>query len=75
MSATFLPPEAADRIKPDFHQVNLDVEGFIKTNLGIKLDKGTSRSFTARERRVERDGVDARVRVRLLQHQRDWPLE
>ncbi|KAL7413420.1 hypothetical protein BDY24DRAFT_340768 [Mrakia frigida] len=29
----------ADRIAPDFHQVNLDIEGFIKGELGIKLDK------------------------------------
>jgi len=31
---------ADNRIAPDFHQVNLEIEGFIKGELGIKLDKG-----------------------------------
>ena len=29
-----------DIINPQFHQNNFVVEDFIKTNLGIKLDKG-----------------------------------
>ncbi|KAK1924698.1 hypothetical protein DB88DRAFT_539506 [Papiliotrema laurentii] len=29
---------AADFVRPDFHQVNLDVEGYLKTERGFKLD-------------------------------------
>lgn len=39
-----LPPEVRDVVRPDFHHVNLDVENYIKSELGIKLDKGTSSS-------------------------------
>jgi len=31
---------AADFVRPDFHQVNLDVEGYLKTERGFKLDAG-----------------------------------
>lgn len=31
---------AADFIRPDFHQVNLDVEGYLKAERGFKLDAG-----------------------------------
>lgn len=31
---------AADFVRPDFHQVNLDVEGYLKTERGFKLDSG-----------------------------------
>lgn len=33
---------AADFVRPDFHQVNLDVEGYRKTERGFKLDAGGS---------------------------------
>lgn len=29
-----------DVLRPDFHQLNLKVEHFIKGELGVKLDKG-----------------------------------
>jgi len=29
-----------DLIRPQFHQVDVDVEHFIKAQLGLKLDKG-----------------------------------
>ncbi|CDZ97191.1 hypothetical protein SERLA73DRAFT_78143 [Phaffia rhodozyma] len=38
MGSTVLPLHARDRIKPDFHQVNLHIESFIKNDLQIKLD-------------------------------------
>jgi cleavage and polyadenylation specificity factor subunit 4 len=31
---------AADFVKPDFHQVNLDLEGYLKTERLFKLDAG-----------------------------------
>ena len=31
---------AADFVRPDFHQVNLDLEGYLKTERGFKLDVG-----------------------------------
>ena len=33
---------AADFVRPDFHQVNLDVEGYLKAERGYKLDAGES---------------------------------
>ncbi|KAK6902712.1 mRNA 3'-end-processing protein YTH1 [Kwoniella mangroviensis CBS 10435] len=43
-SSTPLDPHlgrAADFVRPDFHQVNLDIEGFLKTQKGYKLDADT----------------------------------
>ena len=34
------PSPLRDIVAPQFHQNNFVVEDFIKTNLGIKLDKG-----------------------------------
>jgi len=34
---------AADFVRPDFHQVNLDVENWLKSERGFKLDSGESR--------------------------------
>jgi cleavage and polyadenylation specificity factor subunit 4 len=31
---------AADFIRPDFHQVNLDIEGYLKTQRSFKLEIG-----------------------------------
>lgn len=31
---------AADYVRPDFHQVNLDIEGYLKTERNLKLDEG-----------------------------------
>lgn len=31
---------AADFVRPDFHQVNLDIEGYLKTERNLKLDEG-----------------------------------
>ena len=36
------PSELRDLVKPQFHQVNLAVEAFVKNELGVKLDKGDS---------------------------------
>jgi cleavage and polyadenylation specificity factor subunit 4 len=33
---------AADFVRPDFHQVNLDIEGYLKTERNLKLDEGES---------------------------------
>ena len=33
---------AADFVRPDFHQVNLDIEGYLKTERNLKLDEGKS---------------------------------
>jgi hypothetical protein len=33
---------AADFVRPDFHQVNLDIEGYLKAERNYKLDSGTS---------------------------------
>ena len=33
---------AADYVRPDFHQVNLDIEGYLKTERNLKLDEGKS---------------------------------
>ena len=33
---------AADYVRPDFHQVNLDIEGYLKTERNLKLDEGMS---------------------------------
>jgi hypothetical protein len=33
---------AADYVRPDFHQVNLDIEGYLKTERNLKLDEGES---------------------------------
>ena len=40
-SAALLGP-AADFVRPDFHQVNLDVEGYLKQERNYKLDSGKS---------------------------------
>ena len=39
------PSALRDIIKPQFHQVNLSAEFYIKRELGIKLDKGRSPTF------------------------------
>lgn len=31
---------AADFVRPDFHQVNLDIEGYLKAERNYKLDGG-----------------------------------
>lgn len=31
-----------DLVNPSFHQNNFAIEGFLKTELGLKLDKGMS---------------------------------
>jgi cleavage and polyadenylation specificity factor subunit 4 len=31
---------AADFVRPDFHQVNLRIEGYLKTERNFKLDEG-----------------------------------
>lgn len=31
---------AADFVRPDFHQVNLDIEGYLKAERNFKLDSG-----------------------------------
>jgi cleavage and polyadenylation specificity factor subunit 4 len=31
---------AVDFVRPDFHQVNLDVETYLKNERGLKLDSG-----------------------------------
>ena len=36
---------AADFVRPDFHQVNLDLEGYLKVERGFKLDAGRSSRF------------------------------
>lgn len=38
------PSALRDIIRPQFHQINLVAEQFIKGELGIKLNKGTIRS-------------------------------
>ena len=38
------PSPLRDIVAPQFHQNNFVVEDFIKTNLGVKLDKGAWRS-------------------------------
>jgi cleavage and polyadenylation specificity factor subunit 4 len=43
-SSTPLDPllgRAADFVRPDFHQVNLDIEGYLKNEKNLKLDSGT----------------------------------
>jgi len=37
---------AADFVRPDFHQVNLDVENYLKTERNFKLDTGESECVT-----------------------------
>jgi cleavage and polyadenylation specificity factor subunit 4 len=37
---------AADFVRPDFHQVNLDIEGYLKTERNLKLDEGRFSHFT-----------------------------
>ncbi len=36
---------ADDLIRPDFHHVNVDVEGWLKSEKGLKLDSGEWRSL------------------------------
>lgn len=31
---------ASDFVRPDFHQVNLDIEGYLKQEKNLKLDSG-----------------------------------
>ena len=38
---------AADFVRPDFHQVNLDIEGYLKAERNFKLDAGMSVSLAA----------------------------
>lgn len=45
MATTAQPPaatlgRAADFVRPDFHQVNLDIEQYLKQERGMKLDSG-----------------------------------
>lgn len=42
-----LPPVVMDKLQPDFHQVNLDIETFIKNDLQLKLDKGSFRPVSS----------------------------
>lgn len=34
------PSTLRDIIRPQFHQVNLTAENFVKNTIGLKLDKG-----------------------------------
>jgi hypothetical protein len=48
MSATAsLPRNVLDKVAPDFHQINFDVEDYIKHELNIKLDKGMQSATAA----------------------------
>ena len=52
-SAALLGP-AADFVRPDFHQVNLDVEGYLKQERNYKLDSGKY-SHLMRHVRIDAD--------------------
>lgn len=41
MTTTANLGRAADFVRPDFHQVNLDIEGYLKQERNLKLDSGT----------------------------------
>lgn len=40
MATTANLGRAADFVRPDFHQVNLEIEGLLKDERGLKLDSG-----------------------------------
>lgn len=67
-SSTPLDPllgRAADFVRPDFHQVNLDIEGYLKNEKNLKLDSGTCSSNLLSV--VLTVGVDAQIcRLSLL---------